>query len=421
MRERIREPVRASLAAVATGLEAMRAHPLRSLLATLGVIIGVAALVAVLALADGMERYGRDQVARTTGLQTVEIAPRLTREVDGFARPNADHAVFTRADADAAARLPGVDAVALATTTTTPLVGGPAGRRRGALVIGALAGAADFGYRRVRHGRFFSEPEERRGAEVAVLSHGLAARLAEPYGVEALLERRLRAGGRALRVIGILEPPALGEDTEFAYVPLPLVGAVSPAGARPAPPTLVLRARTVEAVPALRREAEDWLAGRDRRWEARAEVTTSEARLAQFRDGMRIFRLVMGAITGVSLLVGGIGIMNVLLASVVERTREIGTRRAVGARRRDVLAQFLAESVAIAVAGSGVGAALGVGAAFATSAVARRALGQALEASFSWGTVGVAVGCATAVGLAFGTYPALRAARLSPMDAIRQE
>ncbi len=259
-----RTAARSTLAGVAVGLDALRTHPLRSALATLGVVVGVAALVAVLALADGIERYGRTEIAQTTGLQTVEIAPRLTREVDGFAEPNPDHPVFTRADADAAAALPGVDAVALAAATTVRVSGGPAHHARGALVIGALAGAADFAYRRVTHGRFFSEPEERRGAEVVVLSHGLAVRLAAPFGADALLERPLRVGRRTLRVVGLLERPALGPDPEFAYVPLPLLRTVHAAAAPPAPPTLVLRARTLEAVPALKARAEDWLASRDR-------------------------------------------------------------------------------------------------------------------------------------------------------------
>jgi putative ABC transport system permease protein len=413
--------MRRSLRALVIGVEALRAHPLRTALATLGVVIGVAALVAVLALADGMERYGRDQVARTTGLQTVEIAPRLTREVEGVELPSADYPIFTADDASAAARLPGVDAVGLAATTTVILEGGPARGRRGALVIGALAGAADFSYRQVRVGRFFTAAEERRGADVLVLSHGLAARLAAPYPPEALLEQRLRAGSRMLRVVGIFEPLPVGQDAEFAYVPLGLVEAVSAPGVRPAPPTLALRARSLEEVPAVRTQAEDWLAARDSRWHARVTVTTSEARLAQLRDGMRVFRLGMGAITGVSLLVGGIGIMNVLLASVVERTREIGTRRAVGARRRDVLAQFLTESVAIAVAGSVAGVALGLAGVLGVAALARRAFGQALHTVPSWTTVGAAVAAATIIGLVFGTYPALRAARLSPIDAIRHE
>ena len=149
---------------------------------------------------------------------------------------------------------------------------------------------------------------------------------------------------------------------------------------------------------------------------------TSAARLAQAQQGLLLFKLFMGAITGISLVVGGIGIMNVLLAAVTERTREIGIRRAVGARSRDVLLQFLAESVAITGAGSALGAALGLGSAFAITAIIRaRAEGAPLQAAITWETLVVAVTAAVLVGLIFGLYPALRAVRLSPIDAIRHE
>jgi putative ABC transport system permease protein len=136
---------------------------------------------------------------------------------------------------------------------------------------------------------------------------------------------------------------------------------------------------------------------------------------------MLLFKLLMGAITGISLLVGGIGIMNVLLASVAERTREIGIRKAAGARRRDVLLQFLAESVAITGLGSVVGVLLGLGGAFGVTAIMRARADAPVYAAFSWGTVAVAVLAAVTVGVVFGIYPALRAARLSPIDAIRHE
>jgi putative ABC transport system permease protein len=114
--------------------------------------------------------------------------------------------------------------------------------------------------------------------------------------------------------------------------------------------------------------------------------------------------------------------MNVLLASVTERTREIGVRKALGARGRDVLLQFLAESVAISGAGSAIGVVLGVSGAFAVTAVIRaQAKAPFFRAGFSWSTVLVAVVSSVVVGLVFGTYPALRASRMSPIDAIRHE
>ena len=137
---------------------------------------------------------------------------------------------------------------------------------------------------------------------------------------------------------------------------------------------------------------------------------------------MLLFKVFMGALTGISLLVGGIGIMNVLLASVIERTREIGIRKAAGAQHRHILLQFLSESVTISGVGSMIGVALGVAAAFIVTAIMRKiAAGAQIHAGFSASTFIVAVLASVFVGLTFGLYPALRAARLSPIDAIHHE
>jgi putative ABC transport system permease protein len=129
----------------------------------------------------------------------------------------------------------------------------------------------------------------------------------------------------------------------------------------------------------------------------------------------------MGSFTAIALLVGGIGIMNVLLASVLERTREIGVRRAVGARRGDVVRQLLAESVAIALTGSLVGLVLGLGGAFLFTAVMRARTEALIYAAVTPGTIAASLGAAIVTGLVFGVYPAVRASRLVPVDAIRAE
>ncbi len=184
--------------------------------------------------------------------------------------------------------------------------------------------------------------------------------------------------------------------------------------------TLVLRAASMERVDSARAATERWLAARYGS-AGGFEVSTDRARSKQMARGFLLFKVFMGAIAGISLLVGGIGIMNVLLASVTERTREIGIRKAVGARRRDIVLQFLAESVAITGSGSALGLVFGLLVAFAVTAAMRSTLDVPMHAGVSFSTLAVAALSAIIVWITFGTYPALRAARLSPIDAIRHE
>jgi len=156
-------------------------------------------------------------------------------------------------------------------------------------------------------------------------------------------------------------------------------------------------------------------------WAKRVTVANRSERVAQAQQAMLLFKLFMGAITGISLLVGGIGVMNVLLAAVAERTREIGIRRAVGAARRHILAQFLAESVTISGVGSVAGIVLGITGAYGITALIRANSSAEMYAGISVSTVLVAVLATVTVGVAFGLYPALLASRLSPIDAIRHE
>lgn len=398
------------------GFEALRANPLRTILSTLGVVMGVGAMVSVLALGDGVERYAREEIERTTDLLTVAISPRTSDQVDGMFVARDDVHRFGLDDVTSLrAALPAAASVRIAARggalVRRDSLAGPRGFEIRAV---AAEGDAD-GIPTLAAGRWLADAD----TAVVVLSHGAAGIIA---GDTAQPSRALGASvalrGHSHEVIGVAAARE-GERAPVAYVPIgdaaralgPRVGA-----------SLIIGAARIEDVDSLRLGAERWAAQRlGAGWSERVQVINRRDRAEQAATGMRIFKLLMAAITGVSLLVGGVGIMNVLLASVAERTREIGIRKATGAKDRDILTQFLAESVAITGAGALIGVLLGLAVAFATAAVMRMQTQAPIEAAVTLPTVGFAVAISVVIGLVFGLYPARRAARLSPIDAIRHE
>ena len=408
-------------ASLSIALGTLRANPLRTILSTLGIVIGAGALVAVLTLGDGMERFGRQQLATTTDLQSVVIEPRTAEIIDNQAYPIDNYLVLGRADAESLlARLPQVTAVLLSLSGAAPM--GDSGATADTVMVQAtLPTHAAVLKRALVAGRYFTAAEAAADAPVAVTSFGLGTSIGDGEA-SAAIGRSVKLRGQTREVVGVMAAAGGPESVPTVYVPLEAAGAVLAPTPRPRAPTMVLQAARVEDVRSVREGVEQWLGARvGVDWGRKARVHTNLQRVDQAERAILAFKLFLGAITGISLLVGGIGIMNVLLASVTERTREIGVRKAVGARRRDLLAQFLLESVAISGVGSLLGTLLGLGGAFGVTAIIRRQVDVPVYAALSWSTLVVAAAAAILVGVVFGIYPALRAARLSPIEAIRHE
>lgn len=400
--------------ALSIGLRTLATNPLRTFLSTLGVIIGTAALVAVIALGDGVERYAREQIASQTDLQQFVVRAETERRVDGLWLPRSDTAAFGPADvASLEAALDAPGELRLMRSGGT-LVGGLRGDSLRGAMIETLDQLPDEPPPQVA-GRPLTPDEMTGDAALVVVSPDLAALIAS--GHDSAVGRVVTLAGAPFTVIGVAGTAGAGETLLAAQVPLGAYERAVPLTEQ-RPAVIVATMADIDATPVAVAAARAWARGR---WNDGVEISNRQELLVEVRRGMMVAKLLMGSITGISLLVGGIGIMNVLLASVIERTREIGIRRAAGARRRDIIGQFLAESVVITGAGSALGLAIGMLGAFGVSWLMRAQSDAPVHAAFTPLPIVVATASAVIIGLVFGIYPAMRAANLSPIDAIRTE
>jgi putative ABC transport system permease protein len=397
----------------------------RTLLSTLGVVMGAASLVGVLSVGDGAQILARQQIERL-GLQAVGVIPRTSDVIDGLPIPRTDFPTFTIGQVRSLSQRINPSTAVLWTSGPGTFVTKAGGSPRATMVTSAY-GSLDalLGGVRIAHGRFLTDDEMSGGAAVAVLFQNLARELAAGRPDASVLNTPLVLQGRPWTIVGILDEIA---NTRAFGVIVPLgslpVATMSQKPGVPGAPSILVRATRIEDVMSVQAQVEAWADATDPRWRKASMVTISSQgaeRLRQVNQGMLVFKLVMGSFAAISLVVGGIGIMNVLLAAVAERTREIGLRKAAGARRRDIVVQFLSESVTISLAGAALGAAVGLSAATGITAFIRWKANAPLYAAVTWSTVVVSMSVAIAIGLAFGVYPALKAARLSPVDAMRYE
>ncbi|MGM0403415.1 MAG: ABC transporter permease [Thermodesulfobacteriota bacterium] len=396
--------------------KALFMHRFRSLLSTTGIVFATAALVTMLAIAEGAKKESIEQLGNL-GIDTILVRnSRMNNETPGspFSRkPEA----LGYGDVTAIRQLPGVEKIIVV-------------RERNAFfaelgdsdVTRTLAVRNDYfsarGLRLAR-GRFISDLDVKNDHQVCVLGAELAERLrdgglddivhvdGDPYRVVGVLKPRGDAGNKAL-------PVALRDFDNAAFVPLPERSRPAAfAGGNDFFSEIIIKISDTRLTGPISKGVHHTLLW-NRNGAENFELIVPEELLSQARQAQGLFNIILGSIAGILLLAGGIGIMNLMLANVSERTREIGVRRAIGASRGHIIAQFLGESILLTVFGGGMGIVLGACAALGVNFFIEWRVSISLWPLFA------ALFMSVGVGVVSGIYPAMKAAEMDPVDALRQ-
>jgi putative ABC transport system permease protein len=422
-----------------TALRAIIANPLRSALTALGVMIGVASVITTLALGNGARAsvdasfrfLGSDQIQVNSKMELSkgEIKPEgksLSYE-DALGIPAASTLV-DRVDMTVAASTKvrsGRNVVNMAVTGTTAGAVDQMTEAQGVQPVGWPDGKAltrnDF----IGQGRFFSEAEVAANSEICVLGYQTAQDL---FGGLDPLGQTVWIGRRPFTVVGVLTELETVDASERQYskpnevLLIPIGPAIQYLFSEPPTINAIAHVSNSTRISEAKRQISTYLRQRhaimpdgDGNYSDDFTLTTKQDLLGAQLDAARTFSMLLTAMAIVSLTVGGIGIMNVMLVSITERTREIGVRMAIGACRRDIVSQFLLEAMLLSAISGVLGIALGI---IAIPIAASLNQGNAL---LDPGSIPLAFGVALATGIVFGLYPAFRAARLDPIDALRYE
>jgi putative ABC transport system permease protein len=401
-----------------TGLDAVRHHRLRSVLTMLGILIGIAAVILTVGLGQGAQDEVRAQIA-SLGSNLLIVSPGSTTSSSGVRGGFGSAQTLTTADARALSSrtvAPDIAGVAPVVSSGQTLTNGSTTWT--VAVVGTTTAWPTVRARTVASGRFFTAKELASGAPVVVLGPDTASEL----GLRSAVGSQIDVGGTRMTVIGVLDSvgssSSSSNEDDTAVVPeTTATTRLTGGSSRTSVSTIYLAATSQSTLSAAYQEADAALLSLHGVTAADPDFTISsqQSLLATATSADRTLTVLLGGIAAISLLVGGIGVMNIMLVSVTERIREIGLRKALGATPRAVRRQFLVEASVLGLAGGVVGAVLGVVGAWALPHVIDQPV--TLSPTALVGAVLVAL----AIGVSFGTYPASRAARLAPIDALRSE
>lgn len=414
-------------------------HKLRSFLTMLGTILGVGSVIAMLAVGEGSKRAAVEQIRRLGAANVIirsvkpEQGDDVVETTSGSSQQQTsrvlEYGLLYKDLERLEATMPTLErALPIALIRKSAQYGRH--RISNARILGTTPEYLQVKNLSVRRGRFLTPPDLHATANVAVLGAGAAQRL---FSFEDPLGKPLLLGTGAYRVVGVLDtqasgnatPGALGQQNFNNDIYIPITAAqrrfgelqmIVRAGSREYERTQLseitltvsdenLVSQTAAMAHVLLRQSHP--SGHD------YEITVPLELLRQAEHEKRIWNIVLGSIAGISLLVGGIGIMNIMLATVTERTREIGIRRAIGARRRDITAQFLVETTVLSTTGGLLGILVGIAIPIGVTMMSE------IETVLSWWSVLLAFGISVGIGIVFGVYPARRAALMDPIEALR--
>ncbi len=396
---------------IRVALRALRRNLMRSMLTALGIIIGVGAVITMVSIGNGAKSQVEAQVA-SLGQNIITVFPGSfssggMRSGFGFTQ------TLTVEDAEAIANeVEDVDAVSPEVNDGNQVLANGLNWR-----TSVKGESPDYCYIRswpLAQGAMFSEQDVKSLAKVCVIGKTIVDQL---FPDEDPIGQTLRIRNLPFRIVGVLTVKGfsiMGSDQDDVII-IPYTSHMRRVSRRAFISTILIQASAPEKLDKVKRDVEDLLTQRRKGREPDFTVRTQEEIAAAATQTSKTMTLLLAAIAGVSLVVGGIGIMNIMLVSVTERTREIGIRLAIGAHGRDVLTQFLIEAILLSSLGGVLGVVVGVGASEFVSYY------NGWPVLVSPASVVIAVGFSAAVGVFFGFYPARKAAQLDPIDALRYE
>ena len=380
----------------------------RSILTMLGIIIGVSAVILLVSIGQGLQSYITQQF-ESLGSNLVMVLPGKVGQGGGISgAPNLAGSKLTLSDVEKLSRLGGAVESA-GGGIEMPSTVSYLGKSKYTTTVGLTAEYQKMRNLTVSEGRMITDSDVRAGRNVVDIGPGLVEDL---FGGSNPIGRQVTMGGQKFQVVGVLSKigsGGLGVDVN-SFVVLPVTTAQKLFGMKTVQ-AIGVKAKDKDSIPAVISAVEKELGKRLK--EDDFSVVDSSSLLETINQILGVITIALGGIAAISLVVGGVGIMNIMLVSVTERTREIGLRKAVGAKPQDILIQFLIESVTLSVVGGAIGVLIG----FLGSLV----INQFITTTVTLWSVALAFGVSAAIGIIFGVTPAARASKLNPIEALKYE